>query len=171
MIGRPLIAAAGLGAGLVLVLLWDRDRPEPAPSTVHPAGETADRAAAEVAPGGGDQGLASPAALQRDYPPGARIPIALAPVAAGVRCPDGRHLPLLNGVPAAPPITRRAELGALPPVVAIIVDQRGDKWYEHADGSATTTRYRTVLVDGVSRVDIETVHNARIPDDYYRVRR
>lgn len=114
---------------------------------------------------------APPSELQQNYPPGTRLPLTVERVRQGVRCPDGSYLPLLNGVPEAPPITRRPELGGVPPVVAILVDERGDKWYEHADGSATTTRFRTVLADGVARVDTETVHNARIPSDFYKVRR
>ena len=50
----------------------------------------------------------------------------------------------------------------MPPVVAMIVDDQGTEWYEHADGSATTTRFREVIADGVRLPNVETVHNAAL---------
>jgi len=96
------------------------------------------------------------------YPPRIRIAMRVPRTTAGVRCPDGSYLPLLNGVPAAPPIRRSARLGPVPPVVAKIVDETGVEWYEHADGSVTTTRFREVIADGVRVPNVETVHSAAL---------
>lgn len=94
---------------------------------------------------------------------GSRTPrsIAATPDGGGLRCPDGRFLPLLNGVDAAPTLLRAPEQGPLPPVVAVLVDADGWDWYEHADGSITTTRPQYVT-DGQGRrtVQVVTVHNA-----------
>jgi hypothetical protein len=124
-------------------------------------------ASSGAAPGGTALAAGAAAAAASSASPAGRIhrtvPRCSSP-SEGVRCPDGSYLPLLNGVPAAPPITRSAPLGPLPPVIAVVGDQAGDEWYEHADGSCTTTRRRTVVVAGVPTQTIETVHNARLPD-------
>jgi hypothetical protein len=153
---RPLFAAAGIGLAAAILFVQLQETPPPAPA-----------AGAEVA---ASPATAPPGAPRPAVSPGCRVEQRVAPVGSGLRCPDGTFLPLLNGVPQAPPITRAPELGPLPPVVAIIVDQRGDRWYEHADGSATTTRFREVIADGVSLIDVETVHNARVPDSFARPR-
>jgi hypothetical protein len=58
----------------------------------------------------------------------------------GIGIGAGRFLPLLNGVPHAPEIARD-EPGPVPPVVAKVVDDSGCEWWEHADGSMTTSRW------------------------------
>ncbi|MEM7204621.1 MAG: hypothetical protein AAF628_30465 [Planctomycetota bacterium] len=100
----------------------------------------------------------------------APVPQPDAALRLGLRCPDGTVLPLLNGVLEAPPITRSAHLGPLPPVVGTMADATGCEWYVHQDGSVTTTRRRRAWVDGVPVTNVETVHNARLPDAAARVR-
>jgi hypothetical protein len=74
----------------------------------------------------------------------------------------------LNGVTQAPVIPREKVCGPLPPVVAKLWDAGGFEWYEHADGSTTTSRPHTVIrEDGSEYVTIETVHFQRVPDKFY----
>lgn len=92
---------------------------------------------------------------------GRRRPATVRAEAHGIRCPDGTHLPLLNGVENAPAIIRAPEHGPLPPVVAIVVDVAGFDWYEHADGSMTTCRPQFVTdADGHRAIQVITVHSA-----------
>ena len=110
----------------------------------------------------------APRLLRRDRlaATGTRTPMTVAPVADGIRCPDGRHLPLLNGVASAPAIIREAERGPLPPVVALLVDVDGWEWYEHADGSITTSRpQRATDQRGQQTVQTLTLHIAHLPPD------
>jgi hypothetical protein len=86
-----------------------------------------------------------------------RIPVQLAQVSSGIRCPDGSYLPLLNGVPKASPLARNR--------VAVLIDGAGVEWFEHADGSATTTVWSEMThADGRTERIVRTLHNARIPD-------
>ncbi len=155
---RGLLVGAG-ALGLAGSVAWSLALLPPASTPRVPSAPVEPEPAAS-SPAEGFEATAAAAAL----PPGARVPRRVGRVSSGIRCPDGSHLPLLNGVPAAPPITRSPHLGPVPPVVAILVDQEGNRWYEHADGSATTTRFRVDIVDGVARSNVETVHNARLPD-------
>ncbi len=94
-----------------------------------------------------------------------RIPVQLAQVSSGIRCPDGSYLPLLNGVPKASPLARNRALPPLAPVVAVLIDGDGVEWFEHADGSATTTVWSEMThADGRTERIVRTLHNARIPD-------
>ncbi|MCY2957153.1 MAG: hypothetical protein NT107_08975 [Planctomycetota bacterium] len=52
--------------------------------------------------------------------------------------PNGTQLPALNGV-AKPPSVKSDH--TLPAVTALLVDDRGMEWYEHADGSMSSCRY------------------------------
>jgi hypothetical protein len=97
---------------------------------------------------------------------GTRTPGTVTPAARGIRCPDGSFLPLLNGVAAAPALIRSAEHGPLPPVVARVVDAAGFEWYEHADGSLTTSRPQVVHgPNGERTIQIITIHTADAPSD------
>lgn len=86
---------------------------------------------------------------------------------AGIGCPGGGFLPLLNGVPHAQPLQRNVELlGPVPPVVGKYTDADGDEWWVHADGSETTSRFTTVTVGGVSRRDVRTDHVVPAPPEH-----
>lgn len=99
---------------------------------------------------------------------GHRTPQRVEPVADGIRCPDGRCLPLLNGVASAPAIIREPERGPLPPVVALVVDADGWEWYEHADGSMTTSRPQRITdQQGRDTVQAVTLHVAHLPADAF----
>ena len=99
---------------------------------------------------------------------GRRTALRVAPVADGIRCPDGRCLPLLNGVASAPALIREAERGALPPVVALVVDADGWEWYEHADGSLTTSRPQRITdQEGHATVQAVTLHVSHLPADAF----
>jgi hypothetical protein len=75
---------------------------------------------------------------------GTRRACSVQPSSAGVECPDGTRLPLLNCLDEAPPIQVHPGVERLAPVIAIVVDADGWEWYEHADGSRTTTRLQAV---------------------------
>lgn len=76
---------------------------------------------------------------------------------SGVKCPDGSFLPLLNGVPEASPIKRFPQDGPQPPVIGLVADSGGYLWYEHADGTTTTTRWvPTQLPDGTTGRRVQT---------------
>lgn len=98
-------------------------------------------------------------------PAGQRTPTRVPPTTTGIRCPDGTCLPLLNGVASAPAILREPERGPLPPVVARVFDAEGFEWYEHADGSMTTSRPHRIK-DQLGRESVQTItlHVARRPD-------
>lgn len=97
---------------------------------------------------------------------GVRTPMRVAAAASGIRCPDGTFLPLLNGVRTAPGIIREAERGPLPPVVAVVVDRDGWEWYEHADGSMTTSRPQNIRdQQGRDVLQAVTLHVAHLPTD------
>lgn len=99
---------------------------------------------------------------------GRRTALRVEPVADGIRCPDGRCLPLLNGVASAPALIREAERGALPPVVALVVDADGWEWYEHADGSLTTSRPQRITdQQGHATVQAVTLHVSHLPADAF----
>ncbi len=104
-----------------------------------------------------------PEELHRRYPPRTRVAFATSldprDFTVGIGCPGGGFLPLLNGVPAAQPLHRNLESdGPVPLVIGKFVDEEGSDWYVHADGSETTTRWTSVVVEGVARRDVRTDH-------------
>ena len=102
-----------------------------------------------------------PPAFYRKLPPNSGCRLRLPKgIKSGLRCPDGSFLPLLNGVPYAYPLKRNVDDGPLPPVVAKITDSGGYEWYEHADGSHTTTRWTPMTMpDGTTRMEVVTSHH------------
>ncbi len=75
-------------------------------------------------------------------PAGTRIQLAEPPRAQhGIPLPDGTCLPGLNGVARSGPLKRPAAHGAVTTVVGIAVDASRFEWYEHQDGSMTTSRW------------------------------
>ena len=168
-------AIAFVGAlGLALVGLWylNQGRFGGAATLPHAVPATS------VAPGASD-GLSSAAATkpdapledcepwQRVLPPRSRVPLRLKPQKQGIRCPDGTYLPLLNGVPHAPPISRSTNASTLTPVVELLVDDTGCQWFVHADGSATTSRW-VDYTDSQGKRDRQVVtdHNEVVPGEY-----
>ncbi len=160
---RSLVIAAAIG-GVLLVCLWTPASAAPPAAPQHIAEQEPDSPPAGPAPALRPE---QPKEPETDLPPeffaalpphsriGLRLPAGLT---SGLRCPDGSFLPLLNGVPEAAPIQRLARYGPLPPVVAKRTDAGGDEWYEHADGSLTTTRWVEVTALGVTTRDVETTH-------------
>jgi hypothetical protein len=74
--------------------------------------------------------------------PGTRIQLVDLPRSShGIPLPDGSFLPALNGVPRSGPVDRPSAYGPLQPVVGVVVDEKRLEWYEHQDGSMTTSRY------------------------------
>jgi hypothetical protein len=104
----------------------------------------------------------SPKPLHRTsrYPPYTMIPITWVPeVEHGIRLPDGRKIPFLNGITAAPDLQRDPHYGPVPKIVALMVDGEGFEWWLHADNSATTTRYKQVTLHGTTTYwDVATEH-------------
>jgi len=75
-------------------------------------------------------------------PPGTHIALIDVPRSQqGIPLPDGTCLPALNGVPRSGKIDRPPQHGPLQPVVGIVVDDARNEWYEHQDGSMTTSRF------------------------------
>ena len=104
---------------------------------------------------------------QHTWPPRTRVPVRLEPQKSGIRCPDGTYLPLLNGVPFAPPISRSTRAVALTPVVELVVDDTGCQWFVHADGSATTSRWVEFTdAHGVKSKQVVTDHNEVVPGEF-----
>lgn len=131
----------------------------PAPVSVPPVADEPARLTAEARAAG----VTLPPELTQRYPPGTTVhlarPIEPRQFAAGVGCPGGGFLPLLNGVPFAQPLHRNVDRdGPVPPVVAKRTDRDGDEWWVHADGSETTTRWMTKQVVGVAQRDVRTEH-------------
>lgn len=167
----PIVAAA-----IVVGAWWLATRgtgPEPTPRSTHDAAAPGPRAAQRAAPtstheprgttgGAVDHRVASPAHTRSTLAPGTRVPLASPPRAdVGIPLPDGSFLPFLNGMTFAPPIDRHPSHGPLPPVVARVVDAEGFEWWEHADGSMTTSRYQEVrLQDGTTWWDPSSHHSA-----------
>ena len=151
--GSPEVAAGSPGD----------DRIQPAAPTISapvPAARTA-QAAVSVE----HRVFSRPTMRRSPHPPGTRIPIdSLPEVDSGIPLPDGSFLPLLNGMTYAPMLQRDARYGPLPRVVAINVDGDGYEWYEHADGSTTSSKYQEVLIRGgeVRYWDPATYHG--VPD-------
>ncbi len=165
MSSRPVAAVV---AALVGLTLW-ASRPEAdpvAPAHLEPLAAVASSDATlltSAAPPATsvDLDLEAPQLRRRDRLARAntRTPMRVAPVAHGIRCPDGTFLPLLNGVASAPAIIREPERGPLPAVVAVLVDADGFEWYEHADASVTTSRPQRVTDQhGVSSIQTVTLH-------------
>lgn len=108
-------------------------------------------------------GRSLPPELARRFPPNTtvRYERSFAPhdFTEGIACPGGGFLPLLNGVPHAPPLQRNLELaGPVPPVVGKHTDAGGDEWHVHADGSETTSRWTTLETSGTTRRVVRTDH-------------
>jgi hypothetical protein len=145
------------------------ERAQQAPAATQPADATAPAPKPQAEP-------APVPRLQKDgknllsaLAPG-RYPMSVPFSNQGIPCGDGRYLPLLNGMDSAPPI--QGNLGPVQPIVAKIIDAAGTEWWEHADGSVTTSRWEHVTVldekTGKSRSywDRGTAHNARVPDSW-----
>lgn len=173
VLGLAAIAAVGLGTAYWLASSGDKSLP-PAAAT-----SSADRNVVkrnEVEPiqsveqlGIEDtklDGIDLPPAFFQKLPPSSRVPMTLPTgFKSGLPLPDGTFLPLLNGVPYAVAPARDASDGPIPPVVAKVTDQEGYEWYEHADGSMTTTRWTKTTVMGVEKMDVVTSHTIPVPDD------
>lgn len=97
-----------------------------------------------------------------------RLITALPAVERGIPLPDGRKLPFLNGMTWAPPVQRNHGHGLVPPVVAIVVDAEGFEWYEHADGSMTTSMYQEVILPEETYWDPTTKHSVPKPGEMIR---
>ncbi len=98
----------------------------------------------------------SPNVLSR-FEPGTIIDLQEEPRAAsGIPIPGGGFLPSLNGVIRSSRIDRPQALGLLPRVVAVVVDESGFEWYQHADGSMTSSRY--AWKPAVGRWEAVTMH-------------
>jgi hypothetical protein len=95
-------------------------------------------------------------------PPGTRIALVDVPRSnAGIPLPDGTFLPALNGVPRSGKIDRPPQHGPIQPVVGIVVDDARNEWYEHQDGSMTTSRF--VWNKNRSRWEPITLHAIAAP--------
>ncbi|MGE3175215.1 MAG: hypothetical protein AB7O97_21490 [Planctomycetota bacterium] len=74
--------------------------------------------------------------------PGTRIDLKIPPRARiGIPLPSGVCLPGLNGIAQSGAINRPAEHGPVLPVTAVVVDKDGYEWFEHKDGSMTTSKF------------------------------
>ena len=95
-------------------------------------------------------------------PAGTRIEFPTVPrVTVGIPMPDGTCLPALNGVIRSGLATRPAAVGAMPRVVGLAVDRDRFEWYEHIDGSMTTSRW--VWRADQARWDAVTFHAVAKP--------
>ncbi len=113
-------------------------------------------------------GIVMPAAFYQKLPPSSRVPLTMPKgFKSGMLCPDGSYLPLLNGVPRAGRVNRAPEDGPLPPVVAKVTDWGGYEWYEHADGSFTTTRWEKMTLHGKPYEDVVTNHRAKMDENKF----
>ncbi|MCC6670631.1 MAG: hypothetical protein IT458_06200 [Planctomycetes bacterium] len=162
------VAVLGAVAGGAALFAWIRaDRGE-VPVPPAPASQPATRQAALPAqtasrPGSDLEGM--PDEFYRKYPPLSKVAITLPRVTSGIRMPDGSYLPLLNGVPHAPPVSRDRFLPPPGRIVAKYTDTEGDEWWIHEDGSTTTTRFvEATYQDGSKAKVIVTDHAAALPD-------
>jgi hypothetical protein len=177
--GRNLLlgAAAVLAAVAIVLNARERDRggpallpgasePEPPAPPLPRAVEVPAVPLPALPPGTIDHRVPRPLHTKSRHPPGTRIPVDRLPaVDHGIPLPDGTLLPFLNGMTYAPPIIRDQKLGPLAPVVARVTDFEGFEWWEHADGSSTTSKYQEVrLHDGTVYFDPASFHTARLPD-------
>lgn len=173
---RPLFAAAGAAALSVSLLLFTQDERSEGLSapraTSHSVAATAGGVVAAVAASGmtDDAKTADEPkpAWTRSLAPNERLRVELPKdLRHGIPMPDGSFLPLLNGVPHAEPASRNTSAsGPLPPVVAKFADREGSEWWEHADGSTTTTRWVEVThADGRVAQMVVTDHLSPIPDE------
>jgi hypothetical protein len=164
-----LLGAVGLVAAATWTALrWEGREVAPPPP---PPPVTQSQAVARLSATARARGVQLPDELTRAYPPRTRVTFALPldprDFEAGLACPGGGFLPLLNGVPHAQPLHRNLELhGPLPPVIGKYVDADGDDWYVHADGSETTTRWTTIAAQGVSTRDVRTDHTVPARGDH-----
>lgn len=118
------IAAAAVLAGGVAVVAWPRDTAPPPPP--------AKAAAPAPSP---PQGPPPAAAATPGKPP--PLPVAPGPEDVIVY-PDGSRMPALNGV-TRPPKPTYPDWLKFTPVVRTVRGADGRDWYEHQDGSRTTT--------------------------------
>ena len=115
-------------------------------------------------------GVELPPAFFQKLPPNSRVEMYLDPAwfKSGIKCPGAGYLPLLNGVPFANQIGRAAddEGGPVPPVVAKKTGPDGIEWYEHADGSVTSTHFTTGAWNGVEMRIVATDHVQGVDESY-----
>jgi hypothetical protein len=91
------------------------------------------------------------------FEPGTTIELLREPRAdRGIPLPSGGFLPGLNGVVQSSRIDRPLQNGAVPAVVAVVVDESQLEWYRHQDGSMTTSRY--VFSPAQKRWEAVTLH-------------
>ncbi len=141
----------------------------PAPTTAAMTGQWLPRRAEPVA-FLTDRKSDRPHHRKSGYPPGTRIEVRDLPkVRDGIFLPDGTVLPYLNGMTWAPAVQRGPQFGPFPPVVALVVDYEGFEWWEHADGSTTTTRYKEVTAHGETYWDPGAEHAATVPSRLVRI--
>jgi hypothetical protein len=136
---RPSLPPLLLGLGLIAAC---SNAPPPLPPASGPRGEEVSwRPVRPRAPLVLDDAQRSPN-VPSTLPPGTHIEFAAAPTAAaGIPLPGGAFLPALNGVATSGAIERPAEHGPVPPVIGLTIDESGFEWYEHQDGSLTTSRW------------------------------
>jgi hypothetical protein len=86
----------------------------------------------------------------------------------GIACPGGGYLPLLNGVPWAPGLSRDLRYeGPVPPVVSKFTTPDGIEWYRHADGSSTTSKWIEMQVLGTTIRTVQTNHLTTVDANTY----
>lgn len=120
----------------------------------------------EPTPAAAPRPPAEPASVPvlRSLAPGGRIEVANPRAPSGILCPDGTFLPLLNGVPHAPALSRDPRFGPVPAVVARIADAQGCEYWLHADGSTTTSRWIDYAgPDGRRQRQVVTDHAIAVP--------
>jgi hypothetical protein len=170
-----LLGAGALALGaLVFVLAAGRPAPlagpdtppaqPPAPAAEPPAAPVQVSITAHVQPELTNKKSPVPLHQKSKYPPLTRFRFDKLPAAEpgkGITFPDGTTLPYLNGMTWAPMVSRSRDVAApIPPVIGLVVDQEGFEWYEHADHSTTTTRYKQVTFAGETYWDPATEHAA-----------
>ncbi len=174
---QPLVLAAVVVAAVatVAVVGWLQGETTPDVASDTPPAVETPIGAPEIAPVAIPK-LPAPAATVapptgRPMLPG-RYPMKVPFSDSGARTPQGTYVPLLNGVPHAPPMQRNSKFGPVPPIVSKIIDHTGQEWWEHADHSTTTTRWTEVKTydpkTGQTTVQrqVETVHGAFVPDEF-----
>jgi hypothetical protein len=159
------IATGLLGALAIWLAALGQLAPGPTlvPAAVVPAATDHATEPATLSVDARQRGVGLPVEVGQRYPPGSQVHLArpLEPrdFSAGIGCPGGGFLPLLNGVPFAQPLHRNVERdGPVPAVIAKRTDAEGFEWWVHADGSETTTRWMTKVVGGVDVRDVRTDH-------------
>jgi hypothetical protein len=174
---QPLVLAAVVVAALatVAVVGWLQGETTPDVAADTPAAVETQTGTPEIAPVAIPQ-LPAPAPTvapptRSSMLPG-RYPMKVPFSDSGARTPQGTYVPLLNGVPHAPPMQRNSKLGPVPPIDSKIIDHTGLEWWEHADHSTTTTRWTEIKTydpkTGQTTVQrqVETVHGAFVPEGF-----